>query len=170
MMWIGLAAALVVAIVAQTTLCALGDLPLIDLDFPLVLVLLYGLLAPRHDARLAGLIIGFVVDLSTAGPLGVYALAYGLAALLLTKLRDVVNLQLWWGRLLIGWVAGLAGEVLITLHLQIVQGVSLGSSWRAAWLAVMISGVAALLASLLTVLRPLSPKRRLRARSSWVPG
>lgn len=169
MSWVGLVAALVVTVLLQTTVCRLGDLPLIDLDLMLVLALLYGLMARVHDARIAAWIIGFVCDLTTEGTLGVHALAFGLTGLFLTQMREVANQRLWWGRALVAFLAAVPGQLLVPLHLRFVQGggTNVGSMWQIFGSAVLISAVAAFLAALVTLLPPLAPRRRMAGGVSW---
>ena len=167
MNWVGLVAALLVTLLVQTTLARLGDLPLIELDLLLVLALLYGLLAPVQDARLAALLIGFAVDLTTEGAVGIYAFSFGLTGLLLTWMREVVNRQLWWGRLLITFLAALPGQLLIVLHLRFVQRAALGTVWQMLVSVVLVSATAALVTVLLTFLPPLAPRRHLARRGPW---
>jgi rod shape-determining protein MreD len=165
MSWIGFLALLVVSLLLQTTLGRLFGLSLVHVDLMLVLALVYALIAPVNAARLACLFCGLAIDLMTEGPFGIHAFAFGLTGLVLTKLRDTVNRQLWWVRLLIGFVAALAGQLLILLHLRFVQAGHLGS-WRGELtLAVLLSAEAALFAALLTQLPPLRPRYHSLARS-----
>lgn len=169
MSWAGLAAAVIVAVLLQTTVCQMGELPLVDVDLLLILALIYGLLAPVQHARIAGWIIGFAYDLTSEGPLGIYALALGLTALLLTLMREVVNRHVWHVRLLICFMAALPGQLLVPLHLRFVQGGHVGSGWQVVFSAVMLSVTAAALAALITGLPPLAPRKR-APRRSWTGG
>ena len=164
MSWVGLLAAVIVTLLMQTTVCRMGDLPLVDLDLMLVLALVYGLLAPVNDARLAGWIIGLATDLMTEGPIGIYALALGLTALLVTLLRETMNRRLWWVRLLIGLLAAVPGQLLVLLHLRFIQGAQVGAWWEMLWSAVILSAAAALLAALITSLPRLAPRHRTTSR------
>ena len=164
MSWVGLLAAVIVTLLMQTTVCRMGDLPLIALDLMLVLALVYGLLAPVHDARLAGWIIGLATDLMTDGPIGIYALALGLTALLATQLRETMNRRLWWVRLLIGLLAAVPGQVLVVLHLRFIQGAQGGAWGEMLWSAVVLSAAAALVAALITSLPQLVPRHRTTSR------
>ena len=167
MNWLGLLAALIVALLLQTTVARMGDLPLIDLDLLLVLTLIYGLLAPLHEARLSAWIIGFAADLMTEGPIGVHAFAFGLVGLLLTQMREVINKRLWWGRLLICFLAALSGELLIVFHLRLIQGGQLGTWWHMLASAFSVAMTAALAAALLTLIPSLAPRRYVSQRVPW---
>ena len=169
MSWAGLAAAVVVAVLLQTTVCQMGDLPLIDVDLLLTLALVYGLVASADQARIAGWIIGFAYDLTSEGPLGIHAFALGLTALLLTLMRTGVNRNLWRVRLLVCCAAALPGQLLVPLHLRFVQGGNMGSLWQIGLSAVMVSVTAAVLAALITGFPPLSQRQR-PVRRSWVGG
>lgn len=160
MSWIAYGVALAVALLLQTTVCRLGEVPLLEADLLLALTLVCGLAAPAHDARLAGWMTGLAMDLMTVGPLGQHAVALGLTAWLLTRLRDTINTELGWVRFLAGFLAALPGQVLLPLHLRLVQGASLVSWWEALGLALQLSLTAALLAAALTGLPPLMPRRR----------
>ena len=56
----------------------------------LMLVVLVALNASRDAALLGCLILGFVHDLASGGPIGLMALAYGLAALMLVQVQQLV--------------------------------------------------------------------------------
>ncbi|MFH1747563.1 MAG: rod shape-determining protein MreD [Planctomycetota bacterium] len=169
MNWMGLLAALVVTVLLQTTVCRLEDIPLIDVDLMLVLALLYGLLAPVNDARIAAWLIGLTCDLTTDGPVGVHALALGLTGLFITQMREVVNQRIWWARALIAFLAALPGQLLIPLHLRYMQnaGANVGSLWAIIISAILISLTAALLLALLTRMPLLSPRRHGVHHLSW---
>ena len=161
MRWAGLVAVLVVTLIAQTTVARAADLPVLETDLLLVLALLYGLLAATVEARLAAWIIGFAADVMTEGAIGLHALAFGLTGLLLTWLRHIVNRQVWWGRLLMCFAAALPGQLLIVAHLHFLQGAQLGSWWDMVSSALRVALSAALFATLLTLIPPLTPRHRL---------
>jgi hypothetical protein len=150
MSWLAFLAALVVTLLVQTTAGRMLSLP--PLDLLLALALVYGWAAPVQDARLAALLSGLAGDLMTEGPLG---------------MRETVNRQPGWVRLLIGFVAALAGQVLIALHLHFVQGGNTGAWQQALTLAVLLSAGAALLAAIITHWTPLPARRQSMPRSPW---
>jgi rod shape-determining protein MreD len=164
MNWAKLLVALLLAVLLQATVGRLADLPVIDVDLPLTLLLVCGLIAPTHDVRLAGLLIGFVVDLLSGGPMGVNTFAFGFTGLAITKLRETVNRHMWLGRLLIALLAALACEFVLLLHLHYLQGADLGGFAHAILAAGRIALPAALAAALLTLLPALAPRRR---RLAW---
>jgi rod shape-determining protein MreD len=164
MNWTRLLAVLLVAVLLQATVGRLVDLPLIDLDLLLVVVLVCGLSAPASDARLAALLIGFAADLLSGGPMGVNTFAFGVTGLLVTKLREVINRHAWLGRLVIAFLAALAGEAILVLHLCYLQGVDLGGFTKGLLAAGSIAAPAATAAALLTLLPALAPRRR---RLAW---
>jgi rod shape-determining protein MreD len=168
--WLAFVAVLLVTLLLQTTVCPLGDLPLIDVDLLLALTLIYGFAAPSADARLAGWIIGCAYDLMTEGPLGLHAFALGLTGLFLTQIRDTFNHHLWWVRLLVGFAAALPGELLIPLHIRFIQGGQITGAWTVVGSAVALAAPAALIAALVTRWLPMAPRRLPHRRASWSRG
>lgn len=116
MPWGPFAIALLVVYLIQTGVAALFGF--VYFDAFLVLALLCGLLAPSADARLGAWLVGLAQDLDSADALGIHAFALGLTALLLTWLREVLNLGLWWVRLLALVLAGWAGQVIYLTYGQ----------------------------------------------------
>jgi rod shape-determining protein MreD len=167
MNWIGLIAALLVAVLIQTTICPLADLPVVDVDLLLVLALVYGLVAPAQDARLAAFIIGFAVDLTTESALGLRAFGFGLTGLLITQLREITNQRIWWTRLLAGLLAAAPGQLLIVLHLRYIQGIELGNWWSLVFHAIVVAATAALLAALGTAVLRLGQPPHSQRRAAW---
>jgi len=126
------------------------------LDLLLTLALICGLMAPVTEGRLAGWITGLAYDIGGAGPLGLHALALGLAVVIVGSLRDMVNRSLWWVRWLIAAVAALPAQLLVELHFKYYQGASI--SWSQVLLG---SAAAALLAAWFAGL-PVYSNRRTR--------
>jgi len=158
--WTRLLIALLVVIVVQTTVCALVRVPRMPVDLPLVLALVYAIIAPAADARLAGLLIGFAVDLTTDGPVGVCAFAFGLTGLIATRLRGVLNSYFWLGRLSIGLLSALPGQLLILFHLRYIQGARMPASLGAVGGVIWTCLVASAICTFITALPALSPRRR----------
>jgi rod shape-determining protein MreD len=166
MNWMVLAASLIVTLVVQTTIGRLLNFSAISLDLLLVLVMIYALVAPAYDARLAGWIIGFAVDVTTEGALGVHAFAFGLTALFITQLREGVNRQLLWGRLLVTCLGALPGQFLVYLHLRFIQPGAENYTWGGMLGgALLFALTAAVVATLITPLvAPTVPRRRSTVR------
>ncbi len=147
MRWAYFIIALLLVLVLQTGVVAFLGRDWLDLL--LALALFYGLTAPAPDARLAGLCTGLAQDVRTGGPMGVHALALGLAGLLLTYFREQVNRHVWWARWVIASIAGLAAQFVVLLHQSYVQ--HLGYSWGyillSAALTALVSGLLAALAA-----------------------
>lgn len=167
MPWGAFSIIVVIALVLQTTVVHLLGIEGVDLFLALALFL--GLTASTTDARLAAWCAGFVQDLASGGPVGLHALALGLATLLLTVLRNVVNLQAWWARWVAGALAGLPAQVLIVAYLHYGLGTRLSFVWTA--LSVLVTSLlAGLLATLLTQL-PIflewDRRRRRYHRARW---
>ncbi len=155
--------ALLVTYLLQTAVVPLVGLP--DLDLLLVLALVCGLAAPVQEARLAGWITGFVQDVGSASPVGLHALALGLAVLGLTYLREWVNRHVWWARWLIGFVVAWPAQFLVQLHLRFLQGAD--RPWSRMVLEALVTAlIAALLAALLVALPSMFGRRR-RHPAAW---
>jgi cell shape-determining protein MreD len=161
--WTRLIIAVLVVIVVQTTACAIARVPRLPVDLPLVLALVYAITAPAADARLAALLIGFAVDLTTDGPVGVCSFAFGLTGLVATRLRGVLNSYFWLGRLFIGLLSALPGQLLILFHLRYVQGARVPVGPGAVAGVVWACLVAAVICTLITGLPAFSPRRRAHA-------
>jgi rod shape-determining protein MreD len=128
------------------------------LDLLLAFALLCGLTAPVADARLAGWIIGLAQDVGGDGALGVHALALGLAVLLLTRLREVVNRELWWVRWLAGLVVSWPTQFLVQLHDRYLQQANL--SWPHMLGYTLLTALAASLLAALVLRLPSALRRR----------
>jgi rod shape-determining protein MreD len=164
MNWTRLLAVLLLAVVLQATVGRLVDVPIVDFDLLLVLVLVCGLIAPAHDARMAALLIGFTADLLSGAPIGINTFAFGCTGVVITKLREIINRHVWLGRLVIALLAGLAGEIVLALHQSYVQGTVLGGFMQGLLAASRIALPAATAAALLTLMPALAPRRR---RAAW---
>lgn len=150
MSWSGFWIALLVTFVVQTAVVWTLDWRAFDAF--LILTLLVGTFAPTHDARLAAWTAGLLQDLGSADVLGVHAFTLGLTALLLTLLREFVNLNLWWARLIAAFVAAWPGQVAYLTYLDYWSTsptYTLGyvlreSAWTACVAAVVVAGLSAL--------------------------
>ncbi len=165
MPWVVFALALLGALLLQTAVLPL--LPqLLAVDLLLTLALVCGLVAPLHQARLAAWIVGFVYGLASIGTLGVHALAYGCAGVLLTRLRSEINVYVWWGRAILAFLGAWPAELMIRLHLRFWQ-LALPDPW---WRMVGGATLAALLASLLAAALTGLPGGFSAPRRRRVPG
>jgi rod shape-determining protein MreD len=157
MAWVAFSIALLVVYVVQVACHYL--LPG-WLDLLAALALYYALTAPDADAWLAGWIVGFLQDVGSGTPLGVHAVALGLAARLLTWLRDLVNRELWWVRWLVASIAACGPLLLVELHLRLCLDGSttvVGMLWN----AVATATVAGLVAALASEVPGLLNRRRI---------
>lgn len=163
MPWVVFALALLVALLLQTAVLPL--LPqAVTLDLLLTLALVCGLVAPVHEARLAGWIVGFVYGLASIGTLGVHALAYGCAAVVLTRLRSEINVYIWWGRAILAFLGAWPAELMIRLHMRFWQLALPDPWWRIVGGATLTALLVSLLAAALTGLPGwLSAPRRHRS-------
>jgi rod shape-determining protein MreD len=163
MPWVAFALVLLLALLLQTAV--LPFLPLVSVfDLMLALALVCGLVAPIHDARLACWVVGFVYGLASIGALGVHALAYGCAGVVLTRLRGELNMHVWWGRAILAFLGAWPSELMIRLHMRFWQLALPDPWWSMVGGATLTALLASLLAAALTA-RPglLSARRRQRA-------
>jgi rod shape-determining protein MreD len=130
------------------------------LDLFLAYALLVALIAPTAEARLAGWIVGLAQDLGSTGPIGIHALSLGLAAFLLTRVRELLNVQVWWPRGLALWLAGLPAAALAVVHRNAWSATGEWNIFSAIGSGVTTSLAAALLVLLLTTLPALTLRRR----------
>jgi cell shape-determining protein MreD len=158
MAWGGFAIALLLAYLLQTGVAALLNIPFFDAF--LVLALLCGLLAPTHDGRIAAWIVGLVQDLGSADALGIHAFTLGLTGLLLTHLREIGNISVWWVRGLAAFLAAWPGQLIYLLHLHYWAGHGSASLWGLVAGAALTSLVAAALAMLINALPWMLRRRR----------
>ncbi len=166
MLWALYVLALVLAYLAHTTVPPTWMPEWLDLL--LVIALVCGLTAPAAEARLAGWITGLAQDIGTVGPLGLHAFTLGLAALLLTLMRDAVNRTLWWVRSLLAFVAAVPAQVIIVIHYRYYQFVE--SSWWSLLSSALLTAIAAaVIAATITGLPSMMGRKRRRrsAPARW---
>lgn len=165
MAWGGFALALLLAYLVQVGVATPLDVP--GFDAFLLVAVLCGLLAPTHDARIAAWITGLAQDLGSADALGIHAFTLGLTGLLLTWLREVGNVGVWWVRGLAVFLAAWPGQLIYLLHLHL-GGNAAASLWNLVGPAALTSLVAAVLATAIDVLPRLLRHRGRRRR--WTIG
>jgi cell shape-determining protein MreD len=163
MAWGGFAIALLLVYLLQTGVAAPLAVPYFDAF--LVLALLCGLLAPTHDARIAAWIVGLTQDLGSADALGIHAFTLGLSGLLLTHLRGIGNVGVWWVRGLAAFLAAWPGQIIYLLHLHYWAGPGSATLWNLIVDATLTSLVAAALAMLIHGLPWVLRRRRRRYRT-----
>jgi rod shape-determining protein MreD len=166
MAWGAFVAALVAAFLLQTGVLAPLDVQ--HLDAFLLVAVMCGLLARTWDARIAGWIAGLVYDLGSADVLGIHAFTLGLTALLLTRLRDLGNIGVWWVRVLAVFLSAWPGQLVYLLHLHYWAGHGSASLWSLILSAALTALVAAILATVISFLPRLLHRSRRRRR--WAAG
>jgi cell shape-determining protein MreD len=160
MAWGAFSIVLLLVFLVQTGVVAvLGDS---CFDAFLMLALLCGLLLRTHDARIAAWIVGLAEDLGSADALGIHAFTLGLTALLLTYLREIANVNLWWARGLATFLAAWPGQVLYLIHLYYWAGSGSEPFWSLVWSATLTSLLAAAVATPIAGLPGLMQRRRQR--------
>jgi rod shape-determining protein MreD len=136
------------------------------LDLFLAFALVCGLTAPVADARLAAWIAGLAQDIGGDGPLGIHALALGLAAWLLTCVRELANRELWWVRWLAGFITAAPAQLVLQVHARYYQGAAI--SWPGMIGYSLLSALAAsLLAAAVVRLPTLLRRRRAYSAGRW---
>ncbi|MBK8914607.1 MAG: hypothetical protein IPM64_08435 [Phycisphaerales bacterium] len=174
MPWRAFFSVLLIVFVLQTA--AARQLGIESLDLLLAYALFCALALPTGEARVAAMIVGLAQDLGSGGfagsaaPIGASAFCFGVSGLLVTWLRERLNTQIGWVRLLVAFLAAVPGQLLLAGYTH---------WWLSAWRmpagqtflhVTTVSMLAALLAVGLTNL-PLFLKwdrrRRGRARPRW---
>ena len=90
MNWLSFGIFTAVLLAAQTVVAPALELAGVRPDWLLVGVILLGLYAPKHEALIAGWVIGVSADLLTLERFGFLAISYGLAVLFAIKAREYV--------------------------------------------------------------------------------
>lgn len=112
--WVGLGVGVVAALLAQT--CVAWLIPAPWLDLFLAFALAVSLLGAPADARIAGWLIGLAQDLTSLDAFGIHALVLGIAALLVTQLREWWPVDLLAGRFLLLVACGLTSQIVYVAH------------------------------------------------------
>ena len=115
------------AAVLQSTVVRYISLGGVGPDLFVILAVVYLLRAKRDDALIVSWVIGLTKDLSSSGPMGLYAIAFGVMAVVVVRLRELVLaeqvstqvivtfaavLMTEWMALLLAWVFGAAERFL----------------------------------------------------------
>jgi rod shape-determining protein MreD len=98
----------------------------IRLEFLPALVVYMGLTLHRQRAIALALAAGMVQDALSAAPFGVSALAYGISAVLLTSLREVLDRDLPWVQYSAGALTSMAAAIMAFF----VVGISFGAIFK----------------------------------------
>ncbi len=119
---------------------------------------------PAEEACLAGWIIGFIQDVGSLQPLGLHALTLGLATWGLTRIRDLVNRELWWVRWISGFAVLFPAQLLVSLRILWGKPVEW---WRFISEPFTTALVGALLAALLALLPAALVRKQRYPASRW---
>ncbi len=90
MRWPSFLVVAVLGIALQTVVAPCLEINHIRPDWMFVVAVHYALQAPWADGLIAAWLLGLLVDLSTQERLGLFAFSYGLAALGIVQIRDLV--------------------------------------------------------------------------------
>lgn len=140
---------LVAAILVQTAIAWI--IPLRPLDAFLVLTVWICLVTSASAARISGWCVGLVQDLCSLDPLGLHAFTLGLTALLLTHLRDRINVAIPTVRAAVCFLAAWPPQLLAMLYVKYGVGHGIMSSGRLLLDSVLTAALAACVATLLTM-------------------
>ena len=132
---IAIAGILVVAAL-QTRLPTLWWLGGVRIEFLPALVAYIALTMPRGRAISLALAAGLMQDALSAAPFGVSALAYGIAAILMTNLREILDRDLPWVQMAAGGLTSMAVAVIAFFAI----GISFGLVFKMVLVA-SISGI-----------------------------
>ncbi len=152
--------ALVAIALIQTV--AIRLVPSSPFDAFLLLALLVSLTGPPADVRLAAWATGLVQDLASADPVGLHALALGLTALILTQLRELVNLSSLWVRALACALAALPGQLLCGGYVYFVAPAAIMTLTQVTGGALAACGLAGIAAAAIVSLPRYARRLRLR--------
>lgn len=149
----------------------IGVLPVVRgaVDLPLALAVACALVAPVYDARIAAWIVGLAVGLASSHALGVHALAFGLAAWIVTDLRSVINIGAWWGRLFVALLGAVPAHLVVELHARFWEIDRGDSPSVAVARTIVIAGIAAAVAVSVTALPGMLSRRRGTSRWARTP-
>jgi rod shape-determining protein MreD len=132
---IAIAGILVVAAL-QTLLPTLWWFGGVRIEFLPALVAYTALTMPRGRAIALALAAGLMQDALSAAPFGVSALAYGIAAILMTNLREILDRDLPWVQMAAGGLTSMAVAVIAFFAI----GISFGMVFKMVLVA-LISGI-----------------------------
>ena len=85
-------------------------------DFVLLAVIFLALNAPRDTALLACFILGLLRDLSGDGTLGLFALSYGVVAVIVAGVQQAVNRKHPVTHFLLALIGGIVVAIVLALH------------------------------------------------------
>ena len=140
MRWLLFAIIAPAGIVLQTTVAARTTIAGIQPDWMFVLVVFFGLYAPRRDAWLAGWLLGLLVDLTSIERLGLFSLSFFLVAVMVNSVRDLLFLKSFATHFFITLGAGLLLQCGLVAYRAALYPQSI-DPWPA---AVLMTGAAAL--------------------------
>ena len=135
MRWRNVIILVLVLVVIQAVLHRLVGRLLPDLLLMTAVVLV--LRSVGHDALIAAWLLGVFKDLITEAPLGAYALAFGLTALALTWLRELLYRENILGLILVTFLSAVFVEELV-LAWSIFRDRISGDNWGSITVAILI--------------------------------
>jgi len=123
----------VLGIAFQTVIAPSLEINHIRPDWMFVLAVHYALHAPWADGLLAAWVLGLLVDLSTQERLGLFAFSYGLAALGIVQIRDLVFRDHPLTHVVVTLVFGGVAQAVIGIYRWVVHGSPTSPGPSIAW-------------------------------------
>ena len=137
MRWLTFAICAVGVLTLETTLAGPLSVGRVRPDWVFVLVVFFALYCPRNEAFLAAWLLGFGVDLLSIERMGLMAITYGVTALLINAVREVVFLR----RAVTHFVVTLCGGLLLNAMLGVYRLAAFDAC--ASWATVVLEGLVA---------------------------
>lgn len=137
MRWLTFAVCAVGVLTLQTTLAGLLSVGPVRPDWVFVLVVFFALYCPRNEAFLAAWLLGFGVDLLSIERLGLMAITYGITAILINAVREVVFLK----SAVTHFVVTLCGGLILGAMLGVYRLVAFDAD--EGWASVVLEGLGA---------------------------
>ncbi len=116
MKWLPFGILALIAIVCQTTIVQATAIRSIWPEWVFILAVHYALWGPWPDAAIAAWLLGLIVDLQSADPVGLHAFCYGAAAWVILRVRQVVFRDHPVTHLVVTLVFAFAVQLLIALY------------------------------------------------------
>jgi len=113
---------ILIAAALQARLPTLWFFGSLRIEFLPALVVYTALSMPRRSAIAIALVAGLLQDALSAAPFGVSALAYGISAILMTSLREVLDRDLPWVQMGAGALTSMAVAVIAFFSIGISFG------------------------------------------------
>ncbi|MGD0058376.1 MAG: rod shape-determining protein MreD [Verrucomicrobiia bacterium] len=130
-------AGILIAVALQARMPTLWWLGGVHVELLPALVVYAALTMHRRRALVLALVAGLTQDALSAAPFGISALAYGIAAIVTTSLREALDRDLPWMQ----WSAGALTSITASIIVSFAVGISIGNAFKML-MAASIAGMA----------------------------